>query len=159
MALLTMYMVQLPSQWARSEPWPLKATHTIVLLGPFWVSNDTTDCYATISTEKIYQACLSAFLLLQAKVDGPSFHGMPLLGNHPYLGCWRWRWRRTCTNLKKASLYGKGLIPNWLDFQIQSQLKLLSNKQWTNGPTLCPVVWLPYTPESLREACGVVYVK
>ncbi len=40
------------------------------------------------------------------------------------------------------------------------QLKLLSIKQWTNGPTLCHIVWLPYAPEyvdkPLREAHGFV---
>ena len=37
--------------------------------------------------------------------------------------------------------------PKLAGFLIQSQFKLLSNKQWFNGPTLCPIVWLPYAPE------------
>ncbi len=36
------------------------------------------------------------------------------------------------------------------------------NSVRTNGPIVCPIVWLPYAPKyvdkPLREACGFVYV-
>ncbi len=39
---------------------------------------------------------------------------------------------------------------------------LYNRQQWTNGPTLCPIVWLPLAPQyvekPLRETRGFVYV-
>ncbi len=62
---------------------------------------------------KIYQAFLSAFLLLQAKVDGPSYHGVLLLGIKQHLvtegkilsyG----EEEETCTDLKKQYVWIAG---------------------------------------------------
>ncbi len=61
-------------------------------LHPIWVQGDSLEYPTNLvllqnelqSPKKIYQACLSAFLLLQAKVDGPSYHGVLLLGNNQY---------------------------------------------------------------------------
>ncbi len=64
---------------------------------------------------QIYQSGLSAFLLLQAKVGGPSFGPMSHLAHYPYYQCWITEWilpqerqHETCTNFKKAP-FGRGL--------------------------------------------------